>query len=111
MGTVKLAAALPAEPELNGLMDHVTSLLRQPGNDYVIIARVGVKQVIDDKWAGSRVPVLGVVAIELATDGDEETARQLMARARDRRYDRHPLPVTRATLPFGQDDDDDEDGE
>jgi hypothetical protein len=92
MGTVKLAAALPKEPELNGLMDHAVQLLREPGAEYLIVARVSVKQIIDDKWEGTRVPVIGVVAAELATEDDEDLARQLMNRAKDRRYARRPLP-------------------
>jgi len=91
MGTVKLAAALPKEAALNGLGDHTATLLRHPADEYVIVARVSVKQIVDDRWEGIRVPVIGVVAIELLADDDEDTARVLMDRAKDKRYARAPL--------------------
>lgn len=98
MGTVKLAAALPKEPELNGLMDHAGKLLRGPDDEYIIIARVGVKQIVDDRWEGVRVPVIGIVAAELATGEDEDRARRLMAHAKDLRYARARMPVVAPPL-------------
>jgi hypothetical protein len=104
MGTVKLAAALPKEPELNGLMDHAATFLRAPADEYVIVVRVGVSMIEDRRWEGTRVPVLGVVAAELVTD-DEKIARQLLDRAKDRRYARARLPWPAGTL--GNSDDGD----
>lgn len=103
MATVKLAAALPKEPELNGLMDHAHTFLRNPADEYLIVARICVKQIIDDRWEGIRIPVIGVVAVELAinvntVDADEDFARGLMNRAKDRRYARTPMPWPRGTL-------------
>src|SRR5579859_5827071 len=92
MGTVKLAAALPKEPELNGLMDHAYELLHDPMDEVIIIARVSVKTIHDGLWDGVRVPEIGIVAVEMPVGEEAASARRIMDRAKDRRYARQKLP-------------------
>lgn len=94
MGTVKIAAALPKEPDRNGLMAHASELLRHPDQQRIIVAVVDTKQVVDDRWQGMRVPVLGIHAVELLGERGADQARLLMETARDRRQGG-------STLPFG----------
>jgi hypothetical protein len=92
MGTVKLASALPKEPDRNGLMAHAAELLRHPDSQRIVIAVVDVRTVEDRRWEGIRVPVLGIHAAELLDDAGAEQARLLMERARDRRQGGTQLP-------------------
>ena len=92
MGTVKLAAALPKEPELNGLMDHSYEMLRAPKDEVIFIVRASVKTIHDGQWDGTRIPELGILSAEVATGEDAEQAKRIMARAKDRRYARRQLP-------------------
>jgi hypothetical protein len=92
MGTVKLAAALPKEPELNGLMDHSYEMLRDPRDEVIFIVRASVKTIHDGQWDGTRVPELGILAVEMPVGEDADNARRIMGREKDRRYARKQLP-------------------
>jgi len=93
MGTVKLAAALPKEPDRNGLMAHAGALMRRPGDQRIMIVVVDVRTIEDRKWEGIRVPILGIHAAELLDDENaSDQARRLMENARDRRQGGRQLP-------------------
>lgn len=92
MGTVKLAAALPKEPELNGLMDHSYEMLRDPKAEVVLIVRASVKTIHDGQWDGTRIPELGILSVEMPAGEEAASAKRIMEREKDRRYARKQLP-------------------
>lgn len=98
MGTVKLAAALPKEPETNGLMDHAQEMLRDPRAEVILIIRASVKTIHDGQWDGTRIPELGILAAEMPTGEEAEAAKRIMQREKDRRYARERLPWPPGTL-------------
>jgi len=92
MGTVKISSTLPKEPTTNGLMAHAAELLRRPGDQRVIVAVVDAAQIVDDRRKGMRVPVLGILSVEMLDEHGAEQARALMEVARDRRESGSQLP-------------------
>lgn len=93
MGTVKLAAALPKLPELNGLMDRSRDMLAAPKDEVIIVVRASVKIIHEGQWDGTRIPELGILSAEVATGADADEAKAIMDRAKDRRYARRKLPM------------------
>lgn len=94
MTTVKLAAKLPDDNEVNGLDHWAGALRKEPLQQLVAICYLDVQKLITDYEKGQIQPVVQVVAIELLGRPDEIPAavQEAFLAARDRRVNKAPLP-------------------
>lgn len=94
MGTVKLAAKLPDDRDLNGLDHWLHHLKNRPAEQLMIVGYLDTQKLITDFEKGSVQPVAQIVAIEVvgtAIDGPDAVRAAFLA-AHDRRTSK-PEPL------------------
>lgn len=92
--TVKLGAALPGNPEINGLDSRAKWLETNPDELLVCIVYLDTSKVTIDTDSGEHMPTVRVRRIEpLGELGDvPQAVREAMAEAEEERTGRTPLP-------------------
>lgn len=104
--TVKLASALPANEEFNGLDYERDALLEDPKHLRVAVVVYDVQKVVENTDEGLRVPYVRLRRFEPMgpIQDSDPTVRDLVEKAVTQRTGRTPLPLETT-------EDDDEQGE
>lgn len=94
MTTVRLAAKLPDDNEINGLDHWAETLRKEPMQQMVAVAYIDVQKLITNYEKAVVQPVVQVVAIEVLGRPDEipQAVRDAFLAAHDRRVNKTPLP-------------------
>lgn len=104
MSEIKMAAKLPDKLDDNGLYLITKALINRPSDQHVIIAVVDCKSVTTDYHEHKQTPTAQVLSVEVITGEEEDTARRLMHRARDKRQQATALPLDYGLSPRGNGD-------
>lgn len=99
----KLSSSLPKEYEDDGLSSINRELVEHPSDTHVVVAIIDCKQITTDTDTGMQVATARILHIEpLHDEGAADAAREMLARAKERRTNQPALPMEQVDRDTGE---------